>query len=198
MATLSFHRPIMGKVIIGIYCYLIADILRNVLQNVSFRSLPNTLFQSEPLNLIGCHGNWKVNVIKKYLKIISSEAIRGKSWNLAAMFITVASTKRLMYVVCYGNLNFPLAYNGKHCRYFIFSNFCLVVPPPSDFQPGQSSSLVRRGSSVGCVSAIYAHIYGHRFDPHVRQGPFDLVSDCSWWVIADFTCHELTIQIQIS
>ena len=34
MATYSFHRLIMGKVEIGIYCYLNVDILTKVFRNV--------------------------------------------------------------------------------------------------------------------------------------------------------------------
>ena len=56
-----------------------------------------------------------------------------KAETFAEVFITLASTKiafllpLLMYFRCYGNLKFPLTYNGKsenwllllsHCRYF--------------------------------------------------------------------------------
>ena len=65
----------------GHYCYLNADILTIVLQKCSLSSpLPNVLFLSKPLNLIGCPGNRKA---KPHLpppsqkKIIFSEAIRG-------------------------------------------------------------------------------------------------------------------------
>ena len=68
----------MGKVNIGIYCYLTADVWRKVLQKCYLSSpLPNISFLSKPLNLIGCHGNLKAKFAKKYSKIISSEAIRG-------------------------------------------------------------------------------------------------------------------------
>ena len=77
MATSSFHRLIMGKVKVGLYFYLTADILAKGLQKCSLSSpLPNTLILSKPLNLIGCHGNRKANLRKEYSKIISSEAIR--------------------------------------------------------------------------------------------------------------------------
>ena len=58
---------------------VIADILTNVLQKCSLSSsLPNIAFLFKPLNLIGCHGNWKVKFVKKNTKkIISSKAIRG-------------------------------------------------------------------------------------------------------------------------
>ena len=91
----------MGKVKIGLYCYLTADILTKVLQKCSLSSpLANISFLSNPLNLISCHGNQK-----------------------ACVFLLLL----LMYFCCYGNLNFPLTYNGKsenwhllrfHCRYF--------------------------------------------------------------------------------
>ena len=58
--------------------YVTADILTNVLQKCFLSSpLPNISFLSKPLNLIGCHGNWKAKIAKKYYKIISLEAIRG-------------------------------------------------------------------------------------------------------------------------
>ena len=60
----------------------------------------------------------------------------------------------------------------------------------------QISSHARRDSSVGCASATYAD--GRRFEPHVRQHPLGLVSDCSWRVIVVLTCHQIIIQIQIS
>ena len=43
-----------------LYCYLTVDILTKVLQKCSLSSrLPNVSFLSNPLNLIGCHGNRK-------------------------------------------------------------------------------------------------------------------------------------------
>ena len=65
MATLNFHRLIMETMKIGIYCYVIADILRNILQKglLSGR-LPNIYFLSKPLNLIGCHGNQNTIFVK--------------------------------------------------------------------------------------------------------------------------------------
>ena len=68
----------MGKVKIGLYCYVTANILKNILLKYSLSSpLPNISFLSYLLNLIGCHGNRKAKLEKKYSKIISSEAIRG-------------------------------------------------------------------------------------------------------------------------
>ena len=66
----------MGKVKIGIYYCLTADILTKVLQKCSLGSpLPNLPILSKPLNLIGCHDNRKAKFAKKYSKIIFSEAI---------------------------------------------------------------------------------------------------------------------------
>ena len=49
---------IMGKVKVGLYFYLTADILTKVLQKCALSSpLPNILILSKLLNLIGCHGN---------------------------------------------------------------------------------------------------------------------------------------------
>ena len=75
MATWNFHWLIVEKMKIGLYRYLIADILTNDLQKYSLNSpLPNILFLSISLNLIGCYCNRKATFP---LKIISSEAIRG-------------------------------------------------------------------------------------------------------------------------
>ena len=72
----------MGKVKVGLYCYLIADILTKDLQRCSLSSpLPNTLILSKPLNLIGCHDNRNDKFAKEYSKIIS-EAIRGMKLKL--------------------------------------------------------------------------------------------------------------------
>ena len=65
----SFHWFIMGKVKIGLYCYLTADILTRALQKCSLSSpLPNILFLSKSLNLIGCYGNRKAEFAKKIFK----------------------------------------------------------------------------------------------------------------------------------
>ena len=59
----------VGKMKIGIYCYLTADILINILQKCSLRSpLSNIAFVSKSLNLIGCHDNRKPKLEKKILK----------------------------------------------------------------------------------------------------------------------------------
>ena len=60
----------MGKVKVGLYFYLTADILTKVFQKFSLSSpLPNIQILSKPLNLIGCHGNQK----DKFAKNIKSQ-----------------------------------------------------------------------------------------------------------------------------
>ena len=55
----------MGKVEIGIYCYLTVDILTKVLQKCSLsRPLWSIWILSKLLNLIGCHDNWKDKFVK--------------------------------------------------------------------------------------------------------------------------------------
>ena len=67
MATYSFHRRTMGKVTVGLYFYLTTDILTKVFQKCSLSRPPlNIWFFSKPLNLIGCHGNWKDKFAKQY------------------------------------------------------------------------------------------------------------------------------------
>ena len=105
MANYSCHWLVMGKVEIGIYCCLTADMLIKVLQKCSLSSLlPNIWILSKPLNLIGCHGNRNIKFAKKYSKIISSEAIRGMKLklyrNVTEMFIILASIKICFYYCC--------------------------------------------------------------------------------------------------
>ena len=67
----SFHRLIMGKVEIGIYFCVTADILTKVLQKCSCSSPLQTIWiLSKSLILIGCHFR------KKYSKIFFSEVLR--------------------------------------------------------------------------------------------------------------------------
>ena len=59
----------MGKVEIGIYCYLTADILTKVLQKCSSSSpLQDISILSKPLNLIGCHGSRNAEFAKQIFK----------------------------------------------------------------------------------------------------------------------------------
>ena len=140
----------MGKVKVGLYCYLIADILTKVLQRCSLSSpLPNIWILSKPLNLIGCHGNRKDKFAKTYWKIISSEAVRRmklkRCRNVHNISLFVFLLPLLMWFRCYGNLNFPLTYNEKsesrslllsHCRYFDNTFYkCLLSSPPPNVNP---------------------------------------------------------------
>ena len=69
MANYSCHWLVMGKVEIGIYCCLTADMLIKNLQKCSLSSLlPNIWILSKPLNLIGCHGNRNIKFAKKIFK----------------------------------------------------------------------------------------------------------------------------------
>ena len=68
----------MGKMKIGMFCYLVADILAKYFQKFLLSSpLLKINCLSKPLNFIGCHGNRKAKFAKKYKIIISGEAIRG-------------------------------------------------------------------------------------------------------------------------
>ena len=56
----------MGKVKIGNYCYLIADILTKVFLTYLLSGPPaNEYFVSQPLNLINCYDNQKAKFLKK-------------------------------------------------------------------------------------------------------------------------------------
>ena len=83
---LSFHWLTMGKVKIGIYCYLTADILTKVFQKC----------------LIGCHGNQNGNqrdkFAKTYSKIISSEAIRGMKLKLCRNVHNISLHKKYVFI----------------------------------------------------------------------------------------------------
>ena len=71
MASYNFHRLIMGKVKVGLYFYLIADILTKVLQKCSLSSpLPNMNFvqTAEMLNL---------------RKIFKNHILRSHKWDEA-------------------------------------------------------------------------------------------------------------------
>ena len=132
----------MGKVKVGLYCYLIADILTKVLQRCSLSSpLPNIWNLSKLLNLIGCHGNQKDKFAKKYSKIISSEAIRGMKLKLCRNVHNLRLCKKYVFYCCYScgfvavaTYSFHWLIMRKlkvfHCRYFdrtFFVNVCWVV-----------------------------------------------------------------------
>ena len=88
----------MGKVKKGVCCYLTEDTLTKVLQKCSLSSpLPNLSILSKRLNLIGCHDNQKV-FTKKYLKIISSEAIRGLKVKLRTNVHNISLHKKYVFI----------------------------------------------------------------------------------------------------
>ena len=58
----------MGKVKVGLYFYLIADIFTKVFQKCFLSSPLNIRILSKPLNLVGCPGNRKDKFAKKILK----------------------------------------------------------------------------------------------------------------------------------
>ena len=118
----------------GIYRYLTAGILTNVLQKYSLSSpLPKISCLSKPHNLIDCHGNQEAKFAKKYSEIFSSEALRGMKLNLCRNVHNISLYKKDAFLLllfmrfhCYGNLKFPLTYKGEsenwplllcHCRY---------------------------------------------------------------------------------
>ena len=99
--NLLFPLTYIGKVEIGIYCFLIADILTKVLQKCSLSSpLRNILILTKPLNLSGCHGNQNDKFAKIYSKIISSEAMRQKKLKLCRHFHNI----KLCISVCFYSL----------------------------------------------------------------------------------------------
>ena len=86
----------MGKVEIGIYCYLTADILTKVLQKCSLSSpLPTIWILSKPLNLIGYHGNAKFE--KQYSIIFPWEAIRGMKLKLCRNVHNISLYKQFVF-----------------------------------------------------------------------------------------------------
>ena len=134
MATYSCHRLIMGKVKIGIYCCLTADILTKVLQKCSFRSpVPNLSVLFKPLHLIGCMAIERLNFRNSAIiceKIFKNHLLRSHKGD-EAMFITLASIKCMFFIAVAHVLlllwqhSFNWLIMGKmkslllsHCRYF--------------------------------------------------------------------------------
>ena len=93
----------MGKVEIGIYFCFTADILTKVLLKCFWSSpLLTVWILSKLLILIGGHGTWKAKFSKKKKNIqksSSQEPYGGWRRNFAYMFMTVASTLILFYIV---------------------------------------------------------------------------------------------------
>ena len=106
----------MGKVEIGIYLCVTADILTKDLQKCSWISpLPTTWILSKSLILIGCHGNRKAKCSKRYTQLFFSEAIRGMKVKLCInvhdislyinyIFIVVAHVLSLLWQLSFHRL----------------------------------------------------------------------------------------------
>ena len=106
----------MGKVKVGLYVYLTADILTKVLQKCSLSSpLPNicTGILSKPLNLIGCHGNQKAKFTKIYKKKYFLRTHNGDEAETVEMFITLASTNSVFLLPLLWQLSFNRLIMGK-------------------------------------------------------------------------------------
>ena len=121
--SLTYHGK-KWKMAFTATCISLQMFLTKLLQKCSFRGpLPNIHFLLKPLNLIGYHGNQKPKYVKKYSKINSSEAeqleqnftkpitaptsqhviimnktVCGISWNFTKLFLTLASTKILVFI----------------------------------------------------------------------------------------------------
>ena len=112
---------------VGLYFYLSAESLTNVLQKCSLSSpVPSIWILSKPLNWVGCHGNRKAKFANKFSKTISSEAIRwgggrggGVKLKLCRTVNNISLYKRDISFLCwlcfrcYGNIKFPFSFNGK-------------------------------------------------------------------------------------
>ena len=87
----------MGKVEIGIYFCVTADILTNVLLKCFWSSpLPTIWILSKSLILIGCHGNRKAKFSeKKNQKSFFSEVIRGMKLKLCINVLDIS-----LYINC--------------------------------------------------------------------------------------------------
>ena len=114
---------------IGIFCYLIADILTKVLQKCSLRGpLQNIPFLLS-FNLAGYHGNQKAKFAKKKKKkkktkktkktLAPQKLFGGKKLKLCRIVSNNSLYKKVFLLTlvkhfcCYGNLKFRLTYNGK-------------------------------------------------------------------------------------
>ena len=111
----------MGKVEIGIYFCVTADILKKVLQKCFWGSpLPTIWILSKSQILIGCYGNRKAKFWKKYSKIFFSEALRGMELKFCINVHDISFYINNIFLLslpmcfrCYGNLKFPHTYKGK-------------------------------------------------------------------------------------
>ena len=127
-----FHKLIMGKVEIGIYFSVTADILKKVLLKCFWISpVPTLWILSKSLILIGCHGNRKTKFRKKIFKNFLLRSLKGDeaetfhkcSWHypLHKFFFFLWLP---MFFHCYDNLKFPYTYNGKSGNWHLFLCWC--------------------------------------------------------------------------
>ena len=138
MVTDSFQRLKMGKVKIGLYFYLFADIFTKALQKCP---LSNIWILSKLLNLIGCHGNWNAKFAKNYSKIFCTEAIRGIKLKFCRNVHNIS-----LYINCVFYCRFSCVFIAmatysesrplflSHCRYFdkSFSEMFLELSSTKD------------------------------------------------------------------
>ena len=113
---------------IGFYCYLIADILTEVLQKYSLSGpLQNIPFMLLPLNLVGYHGT------EKNSRINSLEAVWGIKLKLCRIVSNISLYKSIVLLPllehfgCYGNLKFPLTYRGLTVGKVKMEIYCYLI-----------------------------------------------------------------------
>ena len=111
----------MGHMKVCLHFYLTAAVLTKVLQKCSLSSpLPKIWILSKPLNLIGRHGNRNAKFVEKKSKPVSSKTISGMKLELCRNVHNISLYKIIFLLLlliclhCYGNLKFPLSYNGKN------------------------------------------------------------------------------------
>ena len=128
MAIDSFHCLIMGKS--GNWQFLLSH-CRYLDFFLQKRFLSSHLWfiwiLSKSLNLIGCNGNIKGTFSKKIKQSTPPKLFGGWSWNIAELFLTIASTKLLFFIaVAKASTKAHWLTMGKrkieiycsHCRYF--------------------------------------------------------------------------------
>ena len=131
MATYSCHWLIMGKMKTGIYCYLTVDILTKLLQKCFLNGpLPNIpFFCCNFLIWLVTMATNRGNLHQKKSKNISSEGVWGMK--LCRNVSNISLKKNcflfplLKHVGCYGNLKFPLTYNGKNENWGLL--YCYLI-----------------------------------------------------------------------
>ena len=105
----------MGKVEIGIYFCVTADILTKVLQKCSWSSPLQTIrILSKWLILIGCHGNRNVKFLKKIFKDLLLRSHKEDEAEILHKCLCYYALHKLCFLLllciwfhCYGNFKFP-------------------------------------------------------------------------------------------